>query len=238
MNPSLGFRAFDIQHLVTLGILILLGYLIVRVSKRASPVRRAWVGRLIAAALFTYAAVTYIQKGLAHELSLDYALPLELCHWVLIACFVTLLHPNQLASEIAYFWGFAGTLQATLTPDISQPFPSWEFVEFFWSHGAILLAVVFVISAQGFRPRSRSPLRMMVALNVYAALIGAVDWRFGWNYGYLCNKPVESSLLDYLGPWPWYLLSIEGIAFASFVLLDLPWKILDRLKAGRWFGKS
>jgi len=235
MNASMGFRPFDTQHLITLGILVLLGYLIVRASKRSAPAPRAWMGRLLAAVLFSYAAVTYVQKGLAHELSVDYALPLELCHWVLIACFVSLLHPNQLTSEIAYFWGFAGTLQATLTPDINQGFPSWEFFQFFWSHGAILLAIVFIIGGQGFRPRKGSVVRMFLGVNFYAIVVGAIDWIFRWNYGYLCHKPGGPSLLDYLGPWPWYLLSVEGIAFVSFLLLDLPWRILDRLK-GVFYG--
>jgi hypothetical integral membrane protein (TIGR02206 family) len=229
MNAPPVFRSFDMQHLLTLGILVLLGYLIVRASSHTAPPRLAWIGRLLAAVLFSYAAVTYIQKGLAHELSVDYALPLELCHWVLIACFVSLLHPNQLTSEIAYFWGFAGTLQATLTPDIGRGFPSWEFIQFFWSHGAILLAIVFIIVGQRIRPRKGSVVRMFLAVNFYAIVVGAIDWHFHWNYGYLCRKPVEPSILDYLGPWPWYLLSIEGIALVSFLLLGLPWKILDRL---------
>ncbi|HYK90584.1 MAG TPA: TIGR02206 family membrane protein [Acidobacteriota bacterium] len=233
MNSQPQFHSLDVQHVITLGILILLGCVIVWASRRMAPENRLWIGRVLAVLLFGYAVVTYIQKGLAHELSLDYALPLELCHWVLIACLLTLLHPNQTASEIAYFWGFAGTLQATLTPDISLGFPSWEYIEFFWSHGTILLAIVFIISRQGFRPRKGSPQRMLLTINVYAAVVGVIDWRFHWNYGYLCRKPMGSSLLDYLGPWPWYILSVEGIAFASFFLLHLPWKILDRQKPPR-----
>jgi uncharacterized membrane protein YwaF len=51
---------------------------------------------------------------------------------------------------------------------------------------------------------------------------------FGWNYGYLCKKPVHPSLMDYLGPWPWYLLSLEAVAIAGFWLLDLPWRLARR----------
>jgi hypothetical integral membrane protein (TIGR02206 family) len=233
MTASPEFHPFNAQHLITLGVLILFGYLIVWVSKRSTPAQRAWIGRLLAAVLFSYAAVTYLQKGVAHELSVDYALPLELCHWVLIACLVSLVRPNQLTSEMAYFWGFAGTLQATLTPDIGHGFPSWEFVEFFWSHGGILLAIVFIIAGQGFRSRKGSVVRMLLAVNCYAIAVGITDGIFHWNYGYLRQKPVGPSLLDYLGPWPWYLASLEGIAVVSFLLLDLPWRILDRLKAHR-----
>ncbi len=219
------FRPFDNQHLVTLGLLSLCGWLIVLGCRKlgAGGIRR--LGWTLAFLLAGYAATVYLQMGLAGELSWKYALPLEVCHWVMIAVIVSLIHPSQLLSEIAYFWGAAGTLQATLTPDISSGFPSWEFILFFWSHGVTLLAILFLIVGRHFRPRPRSVLRMMIAINLYAALVGAFDAVFRCNYGYLCLKPSEPSLMDYLGPWPWYLASLEIIALASFWLLDLPWRI-------------
>ena len=160
-----------------------------------------------------------------------FALPLELCHCVMFACVLSLLRPNRLASEVAYFCGLAGTLPATITPDIGRGFPSWEYIQFFWAHGGVLLAVVFLIAGQGFKPRPGSMWRVFIAVNVYAAVVGAADAALGWNYGYLCEKPAHPSLMDYLGPWPWYILSLEAVAIAGFWLLDLPWR-LARRRAG------
>ena len=80
-------------------------------------------------------------------------------------------------------------------------------------------------AAEGMRPRPGAVTRMMLALNAYAVSVGALDLLFGWNYGYLRHGPAHASLLRYLGPWPWYLLSVEAIAFTLFLLLDLPWKV-------------
>jgi len=33
--------------------------------------------------------------------------------------------------EVVYFWGLGGTIQALLTPDLLQGFPSAAFVSFF-----------------------------------------------------------------------------------------------------------
>ena len=217
------FHAFNAQHLITLGGIAAACLLLAWKARPESC--RKWIGPLLGFALLSYAAVLYIQQGLEHALTWEYSLPLELCNLVLIACILALFRPNQFATEIAYFWGLAGVLQATLTPDISRGFPSWDFVFFFWSHGVTLMAIVFLIARPGFKPRRGSIFRMMVALNCYALAVGGIDALAGWNYGYLCRKPSEPSLIDLLGPWPWYLASLEAIALLMFLILDLPWRI-------------
>jgi hypothetical integral membrane protein (TIGR02206 family) len=190
------------------------------------------LGHALAALVVGYAVARYIQLGLADGLSWEYSLPLELCHWVMIACVIAMYSPNRLAHEIAYFWGLGGTLQAVLTPEVFESFPSWEYIQFFWGHGAVLLSVVYIMTAKKFRPSPGCVLRMMIAVNVYAAGVGTVNALFGWNYGYLCRPPLRPSLIDYLGPWPWYILSLEGIALLIFCLLNLPFVI------GRMIGRK
>ncbi len=225
------FQLFGKQHLLTLGLLFSCGCLLTWGCRKPEKRQSRWLGWGLALALAGYTAVVYIQKAIAGELSWKYALPLELCHWVMVAVVLALVHKCQLSSEIAYFWGAAGTLQAIVTPDISSGFPSWEFILFFWSHGATLLAILFLIVGHRFQPRSGSVWRMLIAINFYSAFVGAFNALFDCNYGYLCRKPAGRSLLDYLGPWPWYLVSLEFIALTSFWLLDLPWRIL-RYRSG------
>jgi len=217
------FETFGTAHLFTLGIILALCVLSFCAAKDRNPSRRRWLGRLNGSALLSYVLCIYARQALEHALSWQYSLPLELCSLVLLACIFSLFRPNQWATEIAYFWGLGGVVQATLTPDLARGFPSWDFILFFWGHGATLLAIVFLISSRGFRPRKGAVARMMIALNIYGLAIGALDAITGWNYGYLCWKPSMFSLLDFLGPWPYYLLSIELIAFLTFLLLDLPW---------------
>ena len=119
-------RPMFADRLATLALIVLFGYLIARACRRWPDRERRWLGRALAFTLVAYATVTYIKMGLAGELSVTYALPLELCHWVMIACVVALLRPSRYASEVAYYWGLAGTSQAAITPDISRGFPSWE----------------------------------------------------------------------------------------------------------------
>jgi hypothetical integral membrane protein (TIGR02206 family) len=222
------FHAFHTQHLVTLTIIVAVCILIAWKARSNNGPR--WLRWLLGVALLGHAAVFYIQLGINHALALEYSLPLDLCDLVLIASIIALFHPNQFMTEIVYFLGFGGVLQATLTPDLSRGFPSWDFILFFWSHGITLMAIVFLISRPGFKPRGGSIVRMMVAVNIYALVAGTIDAITGWNYGYLCRKPSEASLIDFLGPWPWYLLSLELIALVIFLILDLPWILSGRLE--------
>jgi len=224
------FTLFGSQHLAVLFVLAVLAVGMAWAGRRLQGAALAWLGRALAGLLLCYAGALYFQAFRNGWLHWGTSLPLQLCDWVLIACLVTLIRPNHLAAEIAYFWGLGGTLQAVLTPDMTQGFPSWRFLQFFWGHGAALLGIVYIIAAQHFRPRPRSTLRMLIALNVYGVIALGLDLAFGWNYGYLMKKPGGSSLFDYLGSWPWYLLSIEGIAAVNFWLLGLPWKLGDRIR--------
>jgi len=46
----------------------------------------------------------------------------------------------------------------------------------------------------------------------------------GTNYSFLNETPHYPTGIDYLGPYPWYLLSLHGITFVLYVLLLLPFK--------------
>jgi hypothetical integral membrane protein (TIGR02206 family) len=218
------FHAFDAQHIITLIIIVVLCLLVAKAARREELSRNTWLRVLIALSLLSYTAFFYIQQGMKGSLSWEYSLPLELCNIVMLACLISLFRPNQLATEIAYYWGLGGVLQATATPDLARGFPSLDFILFFWSHGTTLIAIAFLIMSHDFRPRNCSIVRMMVALNIYGLVIGSADAVMEWNYGYLCWKPFVPSLLDLLGPWPWYLLSLEMIALLTFLILDVPWR--------------
>lgn len=62
----------------------------------------------------------------------------------------------------------------------------------------------------------------------WAACVAAVNLVAGTNYGYLSAKPRSGSVLDLLGPWPWYVLAEAGIVAAGWALLTWPWVALAK----------
>ncbi|MCE7870809.1 TIGR02206 family membrane protein [bacterium CPR1] len=224
------FQAWSDQHLIPLALTAMLSVAILLWARRLDERQRVLPGRLIALAILAYILIAYYQRWKDAGLeAVTEALPLHLCDLVVLICLWAVLSPSQGSFELAYYWGLAGALQALLQPDISQGlgFPSWYYMEYFLGHGMIFAAVLYLMAAYRLRPHPGSVLRAMLALNLYALVVGALDFAFGWNYGYLCSKPASSSLMDYLGPWPFYLLGLEVLSAINFLLLWLPWRVRE-----------
>ena len=63
------------------------------------------------------------------------SLPLDLCDVALVIAALACWFPHwQLGVELTYFWGLAGSLQAVVTPDLAQSFPSLQFFVFVVGH--------------------------------------------------------------------------------------------------------
>lgn len=165
--------------------------------------------------------------------SLQNILPMHLCDWASIVAVISLLWPNQKSYELAYFWAFGGTLQALLTPELAVGFPDLRFIIFFVSHCCVIIAVLYLLLAHRLRPYLSSFPRVAAWSLGYTALAITINTLGGTNFGYLRHKPVDPSLLDYLSPWPWYILEMVIIGFVSFAIYYAPFFIADLLRKRR-----
>ena len=151
-------------------------------------------------------------------------LPLWLCSVTSWTMPLLLIFRSRAYYQWVYFLGSIGALMALLTPDLTiYGFPHFRFLEFLTLHGAILAAVVYMTAVEGFRPTLRGLLAVVLVGNLYWLLCHVVNLAIGSNYGYTRGKLPTASLLDVLGPYPWYLLSMEVLGLALCGLLLLPW---------------
>jgi len=153
-----------------------------------------------------------------------WCLPLELCDIGLATCAVALWTRRQGPFEFAYFWGLSGTLQAILTPDLSESFPHEEFVGHFLQHSGVVAGVALLAAGYGMRPRRGAARRVFLWTLGYAVAIGILDWALQANYFYLRSKPAGGSVLDLFPDWPLYIPCGAAIAALLFFLLDLPFR--------------
>ena len=219
------------EHLITVAVIaIVIAVLLAAARRRPGP----WtvpVARGLAAVVLVNEVAWWVWIGLNHTATLAYALPLQLCDVAAGITALALWLRTPLLVEVTYFWGLAGTANALFTPDISDHFPSFLFVQYFVQHGAIVAAALFLVVGLGITPRSWAFLRVYGLTLVLLVVDAFANLLTDGNYLYLRQTPGVTSLLNLMGPWPWYIVGAAILALALFVLLDLPFRIGGRARA-------
>jgi hypothetical integral membrane protein (TIGR02206 family) len=168
--------------------------------------------------------------GLRGDYDLDFDLPLHLTDIVTVVAALALWTRRPLLFELTYFWGLTASVQAVLTPALSEDDgPStFLFWNYFVTHSGVVLGALFLAVGLGLTPRRGAVGRVFLATAAWAAVAAIGNAITGGNYMFLSEKPETGSLLDYLGPWPWYIASSALLALALFKLLDLPFRRRSR----------
>ncbi len=221
------FQLFGPTHLAALGLVLLINVALFFWRKPSEAAKRRFRYTLAAVLLLDELIlhIWYITNGLW---SVKTMLPFHLCAVLVYASSFMLITKNRVVYEFCYFLGIAGALQALLTPDNGiYNFPHWRYLSVFISHGSIVTAAIYMTVVEGFRPYWRSALRTWVILHLYAIPILVLNLLIGSNYLFINRPPDTPSLIDLMGPWPWYLFGLEALAILFMVLVYLPFVIKD-----------
>ena len=146
--------------------------------------------------------------------AVKYDLPLQLTDAVSLVTILALWTRRQLLVELTYFWSLTASLQAILTPDLAQTFPSVYYFTYFVYHvGAVVAACLLVFGCRLY-PRPGAFWRVFVITLAYAATRGlATRPRRGSRHG-STRRPHANwspSQLPFSGstytPWPEELIT-------------------------------
>jgi len=224
MTEIPGLRFFGLEHfliiLITCSLCI---WLPLFARQKLERQHRMWVQRglsmIICCGILT-AIIFPIAVG-----SFDWRedLPLHLCD--LFALILPLLfwkHLPRRLIEIFYYIIAGGTVQGVLTPDLSEAFPHPLYFSYWIVHSGLVLYIVYVVRVWRIYPRFMGIVKSFLWLNVYALLMLIFNYLAGSNYLFLMDKPQFGSILDLLGPWPWYILVAQPLAVVIFWLCWLP----------------
>jgi hypothetical integral membrane protein (TIGR02206 family) len=221
------------EHLVPLGVLVVVAGLLCVAARRAPGRWLDWVAAAIALVI-VLAELSWQPYVLANNnWSAASSLPVQLCDVGGFVAAAALIWRQRLLVEIAYFWGFGGTLQALLTPDLKEHFPSFPYLQFYVTHDLVVLAALFLIVGLRLHPRPGSVRRIFLLTLAFTTAIAIVDLVTGGNYMYLRRVPAEGSLLSLMGPWPWYIAVGVLVALIVLAVLDAPFRLWSRGRADR-----
>jgi hypothetical integral membrane protein (TIGR02206 family) len=173
----------------------------------ATAISAGWIGE-------------YVAEVILGTWSVQYSLPLQLTDATSAVSIAALLTRQQMLVELAYFWSYTAVLQAVLTPDLGQNFPSVFYFTYFAYHVGAIVAASFLVFGCGLYPRRGAVWRVFWITLGWTVIVGNGDLITGGNYMYLRSKPVHNSLLNLMGPWPWYIASGVALGLALLLLVN------------------
>jgi hypothetical integral membrane protein (TIGR02206 family) len=223
------FLLFGPGHLIALAVVVMINLSFIWLRKSESQKLKDGVRFSIAALLIISEGSWHIWNIAIGEWTIQTHLPLHLCAVLVWTSLIMLLTKNYRIYEFAYFLGIAGASQALLTPEAGiYGFPHYRVFQTIIAHSSIVSAAVFMTVVEGYRPYWSSFIRVFIWTNIYMVVVTGINVLIGSNYLYTLHKPPSASLMDLLGPWPWYLLSLELVALVLCFLLYLPFMVRDR----------
>jgi hypothetical integral membrane protein (TIGR02206 family) len=222
------FVLFDTAHLVALGLVALVNNFVILLRKRFTPRSKQIFRTTLAVILIANETAWHLWNAFTGQWMIQTMLPLHLCSILVWISAYMLFTRSYFIYQFSYFLGIAGAIQALLTPDAGiYGFPHFRAFQTFLSHGSIVLAGIYMTFVEGYRPTWKSVRQVFLWGNLYMAAIFILNQLIGSNYLFIAHKPETASLMDMLGPWPFYILWLEIIAVALCLLLYSPYAIRD-----------
>ncbi len=233
MNPY-HYEMFGTEHLLSMAIVSLLGFVIIFFTKKYGSERgKQYVAIALSLLLIIPEIPDLLYRTYVLVEPLKTNLPLHLCGISLYIVTFGLITRNYLAFEIAYFWGLGGALMAILSPGDIFYFPHTLNIIFYSSHSLIIIGVLYMVFMFGYRPTFKSLIKASVLNVLYMGLIAPVNLLLDTNYLFLRYKPKGDTFIDFMGPWPWYLLSMAVAAVIFYSVLFAPYLVKDLMDKRR-----
>tara|TARA_B100001013_G_scaffold333874_1_gene251145 strand:+ start:780 stop:1511 length:732 start_codon:yes stop_codon:yes gene_type:complete len=168
----------------------------------------------------------------------DSSLPLHLCDITAIFSWVALLWRQQVVYECLFYWGIPGAIISLATPEFTLAQgvinengtlgnETLVFLNYYVSHGGILVSALYLTFALGLRPGRGSWWKISLLGLPLLLAVGLVNKILDTNYIFLCRPPqVASGLI--IGDWPWYVFGMIIMVTLCSLLLYIPFGLQYR----------
>lgn len=139
---------------------------------------------------------------------------------------------NQRVFDVLFYWGLLFVPQAIITPGIVKyGFPHMRFFHIFLIHFLVINTIVYLLLVEKRRLSRHHFIYVLITTHLYSGFVWLVNNHFGTNYMFINRASNFPSLLNYLGPYPHYLISLDIIMIVLFLILN---RIYVRFERGTY----
>ena len=229
------FSNFTLAHFLPILMLAGVIFLIYRFRSQLRQCKKEETFRYIIAFLLILSEMSYYWRLVGMPAlgpnAADH-LPITVCGWAVVFCSYMVIGKSQTLFDISYFWLFAGSVFALITPAvISHTGPTrFRYYQFWAEHSLGYVAIFYMIFVHGMRPTVRSAVKSYIALLVLAVNAYFVNTMIpGANYLFLARPESAPSVLDILPPnFALRTAIIAAVVTALYVVAYLPWYFKDK----------
>ncbi|CAM3989284.1 TIGR02206 family membrane protein [Mesobacillus thioparans] len=214
-NKTFSFSMFSDSHLAILAIFIFVNAAIFIHRRKLSDEKWRKAELLTAFSLILIELLNHYWMYSHGVWMLGRSMPLELCNLGLLLAIGLLLTRKKIFFELLFFIALLGATQAILTPALTYDFPHFRFFHFFYAHLMIVWVTLYFTLAKGYYPTLASVLKVILFINLLLPAILFINKTADGNYWFLRHKPDSPSFMDLLGPYPWYIFSLESLLICS-----------------------
>jgi hypothetical integral membrane protein (TIGR02206 family) len=220
------------EHLITLLVSFIIGFALIWISNRyLSEKQQVTLITIIALIVWLSQMGKIVIRLNLGVFDIKEDLPLHLCNMMPFLVPFVMYSKNRKWWAVLFFWIMAGTFQALITPTLKDSFPHYEFWRYFIVHGGLVFCMLYGIFVFDFRLTWRDALRAGILLNVLAFFMYHISVFLDANYLYLRWKPDGDTIYNLLGPWPYYILSLEVLLVVLFSIILLPFYLFRKKEA-------
>ena len=196
--------------------------------------RRARFGRVVGALTAAIYAAAFVYALFPPDLR--WSVPLHLTDLATMVTAYAMWSQRHWAYALTYYWGLVLSVQALISPVLTGPdFPNYQFLGFWAIHLLVVWAAIYLTWGRGMRPgMAQLPLRGGGDADVGGGHHDVQQHRRSRTTASSTRNPRTASLLDVLGPWPWYVLIGGVLVAAVWALMTWPW---ERGRGGQTPGR-
>ncbi len=230
------FTNFTLAHLAPILVAIGIILLILKFANKLRDSKHEEIFRYILAFALICSEMSYYWRLIAipslNPNPIDH-LPISVCGWAVIFCSYMVIGKTQLLFDISYFWLFAGSIFALITPTvITYTGPTrFRYYQFWSEHTLGYIAIFYMIFVHKMRPNVKSAIKSYIALVSLAVVAYCANVLIGpgANYLFMARPEATPSILDILPP-NFYLriLIMASVITFLYFMAYLPWFIKDK----------
>lgn len=222
LSVDIPFESFSLTHMVTLVVFVFLLAAVIFAGRKLTNHQNLLLGRALSVFMSVSVSVWAGLHLIYDRFDIAVDLPLSLCNLFAFIAPLLFWNPDHRRFEVIYFMVMCGTFQAILTPDLYVGFPGYGFFKYWIVHMGLVLVVTHYLLVFKLYPRPKAMITTFIWLNIYLLSVVPVNLWLDANYFYMMEKPINPSILDYFGPWPFYIMVSEVLAFVFFAVAYVP----------------